>query len=1014
MINNFKSKLLMLASPNVMFFSLIWLMVIVIVGTVAQKYVGLYQAQHAFFSSPFFWWGPIPFPGGLFVMSIIFWCLLVKLIFASKWNIQNAGVIVTHIGGLLILVGGLLTVLSSSEGSMQIYEGETSNFITDYHARELAVYDEATNTKIMAVPLETLSAGTKVVVKETPLVIDIITACRNCEPIERNISPGSPSLDEYKGRSKNFSLKAAALSKEDEQNRAGIEFRVSGAAKDDNGIYFSVDFIEEAPSVKVGDKSYRIALQRRHTYLPFNIKLIKFDKQLHPGTEIARSYRSDIILKDGGTEWKSVIQMNEPLRYKGYTFYQSSFIDEGEKKATILAVVKNAGRWFPYLSGAVIGIGLILHMIMRLPKLIRGIMEGRETKKKSTLVALVLFSLLALGTPAHASPSDFDYDAFKKIPVMDQGRVKPMSTLAEVYLKYFYGHPSMPHMSAIEWLAEILFTPEDAYDRKVFNISDPRVVDALGLERRGTAHYYTYHEVGLGLTNNTKAWHPLFDKPEDQLTAFEKELMATYQKAETFGILSRSLSLFFPDFSIPEGPIAAAIGVKPGSNLSYVEMLDFQETLDRLGKDAMAQSQKHPGAPALLDSSSAKALLELQKQIDTIGQDRMTDLLKVIPPQWDSNKVGKLWYSPWGITVQGQGSPELVPFLSLWRDLVAEYRQNKPASFAYTAESIDNSSLQLAGDAVSGFRTSLEVAYNDYQPFKISMGLYAVAFILVLISLMIWTNKLYYASAGFLFFGFVFHGIGLFSRMIIMGRPPVTNLYASIIFVGFMVALTAMAYEWRMRNRIGVIVASIAGLVLQFLGLSYDVEGDTMGMLVAVLDTNFWLSTHVTCMTTGYASCILGSLMAHVYLVMRMVKPTEVARLDELSKNIRGVSYLALMFTTVGTILGGIWADQSWGRFWGWDPKENGALLICLWLLFCTHGRMAGRFKDLGFNIGMALTSVSVSLAWFGVNLLAIGLHSYGFTQGAATGLVSFISAELLFAATSYMVITKWQRKSSS
>jgi ABC-type transport system involved in cytochrome c biogenesis permease subunit len=229
-----------------------------------------------------------------------------------------------------------------------------------------------------------------------------------------------------------------------------------------------------------------------------------------------------------------------------------------------------------------------------------------------------------------------------------------------------------------------------------------------------------------------------------------------------------------------------------------------------------------------------------------------------------------------------------------------------------------------------------------------------------------------------------------------------------------MVALVAMGYEWRMRNRVGVIVASIAGLVLQFLGLNYDVEGDTMGMLVAVLDTNFWLSTHVTCMTTGYATCILGSIMAHVYLVMRMVKPDDKERLAELSRNIRGISYMALLFTSVGTILGGIWADQSWGRFWGWDPKENGALLIVLWLLFITHGRMAGRLKELGFNIGMAMTSITVALAWFGVNLLAIGLHSYGFTQGAATGLASFVSGELIFAATSYMVISKWQRKISS
>ena len=110
----------------------------------------------------------------------------------------------------------------------------------------------------------------------------------------------------------------------------------------------------------------------------------------------------------------------------------------------------------------------------------------------------------------------------------------------------------------------------------------------------------------------------------------------------------------------------------------------------------------------------------------------------------------------------------------------------------------------------------------------------------------------------------------------------------------------------------------------------------------------------------------------------------------------------ALLFTSVGTLLGGIWADQSWGRFWGWDPKENGALLIVLWLIWVLHGRLSGHFKLRGFATALALTNIMVALTWFGVNLLGVGLHSYGFISGIAYGLGGFIIAQITVVAGLY------------
>ena len=112
---------------------------------------------------------------------------------------------------------------------------------------------------------------------------------------------------------------------------------------------------------------------------------------------------------------------------------------------------------------------------------------------------------------------------------------------------------------------------------------------------------------------------------------------------------------------------------------------------------------------------------------------------------------------------------------------------------------------------------------------------------------------------------------------------------------------------------------------------------------------------------------------------------------------------MGLLFTTLGTILGGIWADQSWGRFWGWDPKENGALLIVPWLLMLLHGRIGGLVKPLGFSSGLVLGNITVALAWFGVNLLAVGLHNYGFTKAIAVNLTIFCVAEAIFALIGYV-----------
>ena len=202
-----------------------------------------------------------------------------------------------------------------------------------------------------------------------------------------------------------------------------------------------------------------------------------------------------------------------------------------------------------------------------------------------------------------------------------------------------------------------------------------------------------------------------------------------------------------------------------------------------------------------------------------------------------------------------------------------------------------------------------------------------------------------------------------------------------------------LAVSWARRWPAGTLLASLSGAGLLLLAQSFGADGDTMPVLVAVLDSNFWLTIHVLTITVGYAGVVAAGAAAHWHLLkLRRGEPDG-------SEIVRGLMAFGLFFTFVGTLLGGVWADQSWGRFWGWDPKENGALMIALWAALLFHARACGQVGVRGFSVGSVLSIPTVLFAWFGVNLLGVGLHSYGFTQGTLWGLGTYAVLETVFLA---------------
>jgi ABC-type transport system involved in cytochrome c biogenesis permease subunit len=183
-----------------------------------------------------------------------------------------------------------------------------------------------------------------------------------------------------------------------------------------------------------------------------------------------------------------------------------------------------------------------------------------------------------------------------------------------------------------------------------------------------------------------------------------------------------------------------------------------------------------------------------------------------------------------------------------------------------------------------------------------------------------------------------------------------------------------------------------------------------MEMMRAVLDSNFWLATHVVTISIGYGATFLAGIFALIYIFFGLfTKALTKENADLITRIVYGVVCFATFFSLVGTLLGGIWADQSWGRFWGWDPKENGALVIVVWNAIILHARWGGMVRQRGMMALAVFGNVVTAMSWFGVNMLGVGLHSYGFNDKGALWLGLFTASQLLFIGLACIPTTSWR-----
>ena len=616
-------------------------------------------------------------------------------------------------------------------------------------------------------------------------------------------------------------------------------------------------------------------------------------------------------------------------------------------------------------------------------------------------VLRLVFLLIAVLhiVPLHAQPA-LDTRVFSQIPILDEGRVKPLETYARVWLTKLYGKEGIADLTAVDWLAELIFDPRSSYQRDVFDIADVQVVDALGLVWK-TGHRYTFVEVSTALKPHAEDLAKLVDKPEDQRSDLQNKMVTLYLKMLWYFDVSRSLSLLLPEFRIIQPDVAERLELPLNQPFNYLDMVQKRTLFIELVEGV---ARKKPEDMTAFD----REILGLGMVMRRLAGDDQTQVFRIVPPQWQHD--GDVWLAPWEVLQRGSGSPQTAAYLKHWEEMAQAWLAKDAARWDESVKSAVNSVARASTTFVNPAQLKVEVLYRQYDLFKYSSWFYGASFVSLLLLLLVQSRFVYVGGTTLLGIGLLLHGIGIVLRMYIMGRPPVATLYESILFVGFVSVLFAWFWELKKTDKVGLFIASLLGFSLQFTGLQYAGEGDSLGMLIAVLNTNFWLATHVVTITIGYGFCFVTSLLAHVYLYQRG-SGVAMSRLNELNRQVLGVGLIALFFTMFGTILGGIWADQSWGRFWGWDPKENGALLIFLWLTFLMHGRISKLFSPLVVNLGMAFTSIIVALAWFGVNLLNVGLHSYGFIQHVATNLLVFCLVQMLVIAGLGMRIWHKERR---
>jgi ABC-type transport system involved in cytochrome c biogenesis permease subunit len=585
--------------------------------------------------------------------------------------------------------------------------------------------------------------------------------------------------------------------------------------------------------------------------------------------------------------------------------------------------------------------------------------------------------------PPKSASDDVDLANFGKIPVLVGGRVKPLDTVARNSLLIIHGKQSVllangKQITAMRWLTDTLFNAPVADQYPIFVIQNAEVLGLFGWEQ-SDRKYFGFEELS-----------PFLKQIDDQGEQSDK-LQSVERSAYQNAILNLRNALVLYQ------RLKNSLEPEDAQNFA-AELEFFQNGLPAAGK---AARQREAG------ESFDKAKLE-----DTAGliqrYQKLAELAYILAVPPSASGPQDQWRSVGETLVQSILASEIYPLVKMDAALGDAYRAKNRSAFNQDVDLIANWIAKEQPTAAK--RASFEFLFNHVDPFTHSMILYVSAFLLACLSWMAWNRTLNRSAFYLLLLALAVHTFGLVSRMYLQERPPVTNLYSSAIFIGWGAVIVSLILERIFRDGIGAACAGAIGFITLIIAHHLAGSGDTLEMLQAVLDTNIWLATHVVAITTGYSAMFLAGMLAIIYVIRGVfTRSLKKETADSLARMTYGVVCFATLFSFVGTVLGGVWADQSWGRFWGWDPKENGAVLIVLWCAIILHARWGGFIRQRGLMIMAIFGNVVTSFSWFGVNMLGVGLHSYGFMQKAFPWLCGFILSQLALMFVAALPLERWR-----
>ncbi len=940
-------------------------MVLVFAGTSVQKEMGIWDVQRVYFHSffvmidlrlftPLWPWGfahipgAIPMPGGYSLIGLLLLNLLAAHSTRFKFRLNRAGLLMTHAGLILLILGEVATSLVAREGQMVIDEGQTVRYTQDIRAAELAITDPspATYDDVVSIPVARLARQDVISYPTLPFAIRVKAYFANSVglgPFQAQQVKLTPGQREIGGADFGMTIrelpKSNGVETKDGDAPAAL-LSIEAGGKPIGSVIVSL-LIDQPETISVDGHPYSVQLRWKRSYKPYALTLLKFSHDVYTGTAdasagnagVPRNFASLVRLVDPEhhEDREAKIWMNHPLRYGGETFYQASF--RPGDKTTILQVVDNPAAWIPYVSCTLIAVGLIVHLGIKLLAFLRkprpalrrlgDVGPGPKSRQRRWVMPVVIATLcvgyLGMASLPPGERSSFHFDRFARVPLSYEGRVMPMGTLARVSLRIISGRSDATAddgktVPAIRWLADVFAKPEAAQQYKIFRIDQPDVLSILSLDSSRTR--FSYSEIMASAARLDAQLQLARSATNVTPTLFQAKLAELAEHLQLFQRLSEASTLF------------VAPPTSPGE--------------DWRSLDDAAQRMKQPGAA-----------------------------------------------SP--------GNPGVLAFAAITQSYAADdadaFNAVCDGYLTWTANNLP--SVKRA----AGF----EEWFNRLDPFVNCMALYVIVFLLVCASWLIarWNAPLQRAAFWLLVVAFAVHTFGLVARIYMQGRPPVTNLYSSAVFIGWGAVLFCLLQERIFRNGVGSLGASIIAFPTLVIAHYLSGSGDTMQMLQAVLDTNIWLATHVVVVTLGYAATFLAGSFAIVYVVGAFIArgPEGDAFRKSLVKMTYAAICFAMLFSFVGTVLGGIWADQSWGRFWGWDPKENGAVLIVLWNAIVLHARFGGIVRERGMMLMAIAGNIVTSWSWFGTNMMGVGLHSYGFMQAAVTVLSIFVASQLLLIA---------------